>query len=98
MAGEWKKRGRRVLVWTLRILAGIVALPLLYFVTALFLGLEHGTAASSGMSMAIRSSFVALGVMTLATTLLFRRLHPNDGDNVSRHKEEEPSPPEVARA
>jgi uncharacterized protein (TIGR02117 family) len=32
-------RRRRALVWTLRIVAGIVALPLLYFATAIFLGL-----------------------------------------------------------
>jgi hypothetical protein len=35
----WKARGRKALVWTLRILAGIVALPLLYFLAALVLGL-----------------------------------------------------------
>ena len=39
MTADWKKRGRRALVWTLRIAAGIVALPLLYFLAALFLGL-----------------------------------------------------------
>jgi len=65
--------------------------------TAMFLGFDHSPAVSSTMSTAIRSSFVALGVMTLATTLLFRRLHPNDGDNVSRHKED-PAPPESVRA
>ncbi len=65
--------------------------------TALFLGFEHDSAVSSTLAAAIRSSFVALGVMTLATTLLFRRLHLNDGDNVSRHKEE-PSPTESAGA
>jgi len=65
--------------------------------TAMFLGFEPDKVASSTMSTAIRSSFVALGVMTLATTLLFRRLHPNDGDNVSRHKEE-PEPAQSVRA
>lgn len=39
MTGAWKARGRRALIWALRILAGMVALPLLYFLAALFLGL-----------------------------------------------------------
>lgn len=39
MEEVWRRRGRRALVWTLRIVAGIVALPLLYFLAALFLGL-----------------------------------------------------------
>lgn len=39
MAGAWKKRSRRTLVWALRIVLGIVALPVLYFVAALILGL-----------------------------------------------------------
>ena len=39
MAVDWKRRGRRALVWTLRIFAGLIALPLLYFLAALFLGL-----------------------------------------------------------
>src|ERR1043165_191154 len=39
MARDWKKLGRKTLVWALRILAGIVALALLHFLAALFLGL-----------------------------------------------------------
>ena len=39
MTPVWKARGRKALIWTLRIAAGIVALPLLYFLAALFLGL-----------------------------------------------------------
>jgi uncharacterized protein (TIGR02117 family) len=39
MTGEWKARGRRALVWAFRIVAGIFALPMLYFLVALFLGL-----------------------------------------------------------
>ncbi|HTU09770.1 MAG TPA: TIGR02117 family protein [Allosphingosinicella sp.] len=39
MREVWKARGRKALVWTLRILAGIVALPLLYLAAAIFLGL-----------------------------------------------------------
>jgi len=38
MAAVWKARGRKALIWALRILAGIVALPLLYFLSALILG------------------------------------------------------------
>ena len=67
--------------------------------TAMFLGFgHHGSepADSGAMSTAIRSSFVALGVITLVTSQLFRRLHPNDGDNVSRRLPE-PAPPETVR-
>jgi uncharacterized protein (TIGR02117 family) len=39
MTGAWKARGRRALIWALRIVAGIFALPMLYFLVALFLGL-----------------------------------------------------------
>ena len=39
MAVDWKRRGRRALVWALRVFAGLIALPLLYFLAALFLGL-----------------------------------------------------------
>ena len=39
MAGVWKARRRKALVWALRIVAGLVAMPLLYFLAALFLGL-----------------------------------------------------------
>jgi uncharacterized protein (TIGR02117 family) len=38
MAGFWQARGRRALIWALRIFAGILALPLLYFLAALVLG------------------------------------------------------------
>ena len=38
MASGWKAHGRKTLVWALRILAGIIALPLLYFLAALILG------------------------------------------------------------
>jgi len=38
MTAVWKARGRKALIWALRILAGIVALPLLYFLAALILG------------------------------------------------------------
>ena len=67
--------------------------------TALFIGFEHHAApvAPSIISTAIRSSFVALGVITLTTALLFRRLQPGDGDNVSSHKTP-PAPIEPARA
>ena len=39
MTPVWKARGRKALVWTLRIVAGILALPLLYLLVAIFLGL-----------------------------------------------------------
>jgi uncharacterized protein (TIGR02117 family) len=38
-AADWKRRGRKALIWALRIMAGIAAPPLLYFLAALFLGL-----------------------------------------------------------
>ena len=66
--------------------------------TAMFLGFAQGAdpVASSTLSTAIRSSFVTLGIITLTTSLLFRRLHPKDGDNVSRQKAISP-PFETAR-
>ncbi len=66
--------------------------------TAMFLGFDHGadSVASSTLATAIRSSFVTLGVITLTTALFFRRLHPTDGDNVSRQKAN-PAPSETAR-
>jgi uncharacterized protein (TIGR02117 family) len=39
MTPVWKARGRKTLIWTMRIVAGIVALPLVYFLAALLLGL-----------------------------------------------------------
>jgi len=38
----------------------------------------------------IHRALVALGALTIFSTLLFRRLKPTDGDNVSRHKAETP--------
>ena len=38
----------------------------------------------------IHQALVALGALTIFSTLLFRRLKPTDGDNVSRHKAETP--------
>ena len=65
--------------------------------TAMFLGFDRGPVGPGVMSAAIRSSFVALGIFTMATTLLFRRLHETDGDNVSRGPSS-PAPMEAARA
>lgn len=61
MTGVWKQRGRKALIWTLRILAGIVALPLLYFLAALFLGLVPANVsfhqpASGGVVIYVRSN------------------------------------------
>ncbi|HTJ77509.1 MAG TPA: DHA2 family efflux MFS transporter permease subunit [Rariglobus sp.] len=66
--------------------------------TAMFLGFDHGSVGSSVMSTAIRSSFITLGIFTLATSLLFRRLHPTDGDNVSRGSSQPAPLEEAARA
>lgn len=38
----------------------------------------------------IHQALIGLGTMTVLSTLLFRRLKPSDGDNVSRHKAETP--------
>jgi uncharacterized protein (TIGR02117 family) len=61
MAGVWKARGRKALIWTLRILAGIVALPLLYFLAALILGMipanvSFHQATEGGVVIYIRSN------------------------------------------
>ncbi len=40
------------------------------------------------MVTAIHHTFVVLGLFTIASTLSFRQLTEDDGDNVSRHKEE----------
>jgi uncharacterized protein (TIGR02117 family) len=61
MAVDWKQRGRRALIWGLRILLGIVALPVLYFMAALFLGLVPANVsfhqpAEGGVVIFIRSN------------------------------------------
>jgi uncharacterized protein (TIGR02117 family) len=57
--GSWR---RRALVWTLRIVAGIVALPLLYFAAALFLGLVPANVSfrqpAEGITIYVRSNGV----------------------------------------
>src|SRR5438128_2061596 len=63
MSAVWKKRGRRALVWALRIAAGIVTLPLLYFLAALFLGLVPANVAfrqpaEGGVLIYVRSNGV----------------------------------------
>ena len=65
--------------------------------TSLFLGFNHAAVSAGVMSTAIRSSFVTLGVFTIVTSLIFRRLRPTDGDNVSRGAPG-PAPLESARA
>jgi len=55
-------RRRRALVWALRIVAGIVALPLLYFAVALFLGLVPANASfrqpAQGITIFVRTNGV----------------------------------------
>ena len=63
MDAIWKARGKRVLVWALRIVAGIVAIPLAYFLAALFLGLVPANVAfyqqaEGGVVIYVRSNGV----------------------------------------
>jgi uncharacterized protein (TIGR02117 family) len=63
MTPAWKARGRRTLIWAMRIVAGIVALPILYFLAALFLGLVPANvsfrqAAEGGVVIYVRSNGV----------------------------------------
>ena len=63
MTPEWKARGRKALRWTLRIVAGILALPLLYLLAAIFLGLVPANVAfrqptEGGVLIYIRSNGV----------------------------------------
>ena len=63
MTPEWKARGRNALRWTLRIVAGILALPLLYLLAAIFLGLVPANVAfrqptEGGVLIYIRSNGV----------------------------------------
>ena len=57
---------------------------------ALFISTRHGSGAPemiNGVHLALR----VLGVLTLATTVVFRELRQNDGDAVSSHKAEIPA-------
>jgi uncharacterized protein (TIGR02117 family) len=61
MTPAWKARGRKALRWTLRIVAGILALPLLYLIAAIFLGLVPANVAfrqptEGGVVIYIRSN------------------------------------------
>ena len=61
MTPVWKARGRKALIWTLRLVAGVVALPLLYFLAALFLGLVPANvafrqASEGGVVIYVRSN------------------------------------------
>lgn len=63
MTPVWKARGRKALVWTLRIVAGIVAIPLLYLFVAIFLGLVPANVAfrqatEGGVQIYVRSNGV----------------------------------------
>ncbi|HEY4990208.1 MAG TPA: DHA2 family efflux MFS transporter permease subunit [Opitutaceae bacterium] len=52
---------------------------------AVFLGGEHRPD-SAGMVAGIHWTFLALGVMTIASALIFRQLRPDDGASISRYK------------
>jgi EmrB/QacA subfamily drug resistance transporter len=53
---------------------------------AVYLGGNRG-AGPAGMVSGIHRTFLTLGLMTIASSLIFRRLRPNDGANISRHRE-----------
>jgi EmrB/QacA subfamily drug resistance transporter len=53
---------------------------------ALFLGGDRSPDAA-GMITGIHRTFLALGLMTVASSLVFRLLQPGDGANISRHRE-----------
>jgi EmrB/QacA subfamily drug resistance transporter len=53
-------------------------------ITGLFLG-GATDAAVPQMTRAIHYAFIVLGAVTMMSTLLFGRLHPNDGQSVSRY-------------
>jgi MFS family permease len=54
---------------------------------AVFLGGNRGPNAA-GMIAGIHWTFLTLGLMTIASSLVFRQLEPNDGANISRHRQE----------
>lgn len=54
-------------------------------ITAVFLSGERKPS-SPEMVSAIRHTFVALGIITMASTFVFRQLKPGDGANVSQQK------------
>jgi len=53
---------------------------------ALFLGGDRSPDAA-GMITGIHRTFLTLGLMTIASSLVFRLLEPGDGANISRHRE-----------
>jgi hypothetical protein len=52
---------------------------------AVFLGGEHRPG-PAGMVAGIHWTFLALGVMTIASALIFEQLRPDDGASISRYK------------
>jgi EmrB/QacA subfamily drug resistance transporter len=66
-------------------------------VTALFIP-DRFHSSSEQMIRGIHSAFLLLGGLTVASTLVFRRLRAEDGDNVSRHKLALAADSEVATA
>jgi NADH:ubiquinone oxidoreductase subunit H len=53
---------------------------------ALFLGGEHRPG-PAGMVAGIHWTFLTMGAMTIASSLIFIRLRPDDGASISRHTE-----------
>ena len=53
--------------------------------TAVFIP-DRFHASAAQITHGIHQALVALGLLTLASTVLFRTLRPGDGDAVSRHK------------
>jgi hypothetical protein len=53
---------------------------------AVFLGGEHRPGPEALVS-GIHWTFLTMGAMTIVSALLFRQLRPEDGANISRHKE-----------
>ncbi len=73
---------------------GIAAASL---ITALFIP-DRFHSSPAQMIRGIHSAFLVLGALTVASTLVFRRLRADDGDNVSRHKLALAADSEVATA
>jgi hypothetical protein len=52
---------------------------------ALYLGGEHRPG-PEGMISGIHWTMLTLGLMTIASSFIFRQLRPDDGASISRHK------------
>jgi EmrB/QacA subfamily drug resistance transporter len=88
--GEHEASGASTIASTAQQLAVSFGIATASLATALFIpGRPHATAPQ--MIHGVHVAMLCLAVLTIASTAVFARLHPQDGSAVSRHKAAEPT-------